>query len=131
MSDDRKPTPNLLDVVIQVSAGSLDFLAKWRTVLQPYHIIIVQTSAGAKLVAPAGFDVEVHTLADAQKLLGDKLWCLTSGDSLSRSYGYMMSKKRYVYTLGATKKLERSPGEILAEESTAHCFRWPFILMCR
>ena len=95
-----KPSPKLIDVVIQVSSGSLDFLEKWRSVLAPYHIIVVQTSGGAKLSVPPGFDVEVLTLTDAQKTLGDKLWCLTSGDSLSRSYGYMISKKRYVYTIG-------------------------------
>lgn len=104
-----KPSPKLLDVVIQVSSGSLDFLERWRAVLAPYHIIVVQTSGGQKLSVPAGLDVEVHTLSDAQKLCGADLWALSVGDSLSRSYGYMLSKKRYVYSIGASiEKVPRS-----------------------
>ena len=95
-----KPSPKLLDVVIQVSSGSLDFLNSWKTVLSPYHIIIIQTSGGSNLAAPAGFDIEVHAVSDATKLCGPDIWCLTAGDGLSRSFGYMLSKKKFIYSIG-------------------------------
>jgi hypothetical protein len=99
-----KPQPKLIDVVIAVTGASLDFLDKWRAVLAPYHIIVVQVSGGAKLTAPSGFDVEVHILADAQKLAGSDLWAISSTDGVSRSYGVLASKKRFVYLLGGWGK---------------------------
>ena len=96
MSSKPKPQPGLVDVIVHVSGSSLDFLEKWRAVLGPYHIIVV---ASSKLSAPSGLDVEVHTHADAQKL-GADLWAIASPEGLSRSYGILLSKKRYVYLLG-------------------------------
>lgn len=98
-----KPSPKLIDVVIQVSSGSLDFLNGWRAFLAPYHLIIVQTSGGPKLNAPAGLDVEVRSIAEVQQLLGQDFWCLAAGDGLSRSAGYLLSKKKYIYSLGETR----------------------------
>jgi reversibly glycosylated polypeptide/UDP-arabinopyranose mutase len=32
-------------------------------------------------------------------MLGDKAWCISFKDSACRCFGYMVSKKRYVYTI--------------------------------
>jgi len=98
-----KPSPNkLIDVVILVSSASLDFLNGWRAFLSPYHLIIVQTSGGPKMTAQ-GFDAEIHLVAEVQKMLGQDFWCLAAGDGLSRSLGYLLSKKKYIFSLGECK----------------------------
>ncbi len=90
----------LIDVVVEVRGGSLEFLEKWRPVLQPHHIIVIQNCPGT-LRIPSGFDVATYSLDDAQRTLGDKCWCLAQeGGRLSRSYGYLMSKKRFIFTIG-------------------------------
>lgn len=48
---------------------------------------------------PAGFDYELHNRNDIEKLLGDKAWCISFKDSACRCFGYMISKKKYVYTI--------------------------------
>ena len=95
-----KPSPKILDIVIQVASGNLSFLNGWTSFLAPYHLIIVQTTPGPKLTAPAGFDVEIHSISEVQKLLGQDFWCLSTGDILSRSLGYLLSKKKYIFSLG-------------------------------
>jgi reversibly glycosylated polypeptide/UDP-arabinopyranose mutase len=92
-----KAGPHLIDIVIPVS-GSLGFLDKWRSVLQPYHIIVVQSGV-EPLSIPDGFNISIYKVSDAKKILGDDAWCLINSDgSLNRSFGYMMSQKKYVYT---------------------------------
>eukprot|EP00955_Chlamydomonas_euryale_P053014 355355-Chlamydomonas_euryale.AAC.5 len=94
-----KPRPDLIDVIVAAS-GSLAFLDKWRAVLQPYHLVIIQTGSSPVSV-PAGFDAEVHTPADAKAKLGAKAWVVVSPEGqLSPAYGFLVSKKRYVYTIG-------------------------------
>ncbi len=79
---------------------NLDFLEQWRDFFQPYHIIVVQDGDPARTVAvPPGFDYELHTRADIERILGDKAWAISFRDSACRCFGYAISKKRYVYTI--------------------------------
>ncbi|GAX85093.1 hypothetical protein CEUSTIGMA_g12513.t1 [Chlamydomonas eustigma] len=92
-----KAAPHLIDVVIPVSGG-LEFLDKWRSVLQAYHIIVIQSGV-ENLQIPEGFNITIYRVSDAKKILGDDAWCLINNDgSLNRSFGYIMSQKKYVYT---------------------------------
>jgi reversibly glycosylated polypeptide/UDP-arabinopyranose mutase len=36
---------------------------------------------------------------DIERLLGDKAWCISYKDSACRCFGFMISKKRYIYTI--------------------------------
>ena len=36
---------------------------------------------------------------DIERMLGDKAWCISFKDSACRCFGFMVSKKRYVYTI--------------------------------
>ena len=47
----------------------------------------------------AGFDYELHNRTDIEKALGDKAWCISFKDSACRCFGYMVSKKKYIYTI--------------------------------
>jgi len=48
---------------------------------------------------PAGFDYELYNRNDIERILGDKAWCISFKDSACRCFGYMVSKKRYIYTI--------------------------------
>lgn len=48
---------------------------------------------------PPGFDYELHNRNDIERILGDKAWCISFKDSACRCFGYMVSKKKYVYTI--------------------------------
>lgn len=98
-----KPRPDLIDVVVAAST-SLAFLSKWHAVLAPYHLIVIQTGSTPLPLAelPAELlDVELHTVSDAQQRLGNNASVVIANGQLSYVYGYLVSKKQYVYTIGA------------------------------
>ena len=39
---------------------------------------------------PNGFDYELHSRKDIEKLLGDKAWAISYKDSACRCFGYMV-----------------------------------------
>ena len=48
---------------------------------------------------PEGFDYELYNRNDIERILGDKAWCISFKDSACRCFGYMVSKKKYIYTI--------------------------------
>ena len=46
-----------------------------------------------------GFDYELYNRNDIERILGDKAWCISFKDSACRCFGYMVSKKKYIYTI--------------------------------
>lgn len=96
------PPASDVDVIVPSSGPSLDWLEGWRDVLKGHHLIIIRTSGSAQLKVPEGFNsYEIHTAQDAQARLKEQAWCVSTKDSLSRSYGFLVSKKPYVFTIGA------------------------------
>ncbi|CAN1800272.1 Probable UDP-arabinopyranose mutase 2 [Linum perenne] len=88
-----------LDIVIP-TIRNLDFLELWRPFFQPYHLIIVQDGDPSKVVkVPDGFDYELHNRNDINRILGPKASCISFKDSACRCFGYLVSKKKYVYTI--------------------------------
>jgi reversibly glycosylated polypeptide/UDP-arabinopyranose mutase len=96
------PTPLLkdeLDIVIP-TIRNLDFLEQWRPYLSPYHLIIVQDGDPAKVIkVPEGYDYELYNRNDINRILGPKASCISFKDSACRCFGYMMSKKKYIFTI--------------------------------
>jgi reversibly glycosylated polypeptide/UDP-arabinopyranose mutase len=96
------PTPLLkdeLDIVIP-TIRNLDFLEMWRPFFQPYHLIIVQDGDPSKTIkVPDGFDYELYNRNDINRILGPKANCISFKDSACRCFGYMVSKKKYIYTI--------------------------------
>ena len=96
------PTPLLkdeLDIVIP-TIRNLDFLEMWRPFFQPYHLIIVQDGDPSKTIkVPEGFDYELYNRNDINRILGPKASCISFKDSACRCFGYMLSKKKYIYTI--------------------------------
>ncbi|CAN1314404.1 Probable UDP-arabinopyranose mutase 2 [Linum perenne] len=86
-----------LDIVIP-TIRNLDFLELWRPSFQPYHL--VQDGDPSKVIkVPDGFDYELHTRNDINRILGPKASCFSFKDSACRCFGYLVSKKKYVYTI--------------------------------
>lgn len=78
----------------------MDFLEQWRDFFQPYHLIVIQDGdPSRKVEIPEGFDYELYNRNDIERILGDKAWCISFKDSACRCFGYMVSKKKYVYTI--------------------------------
>ncbi|PPD77041.1 hypothetical protein GOBAR_DD26032 [Gossypium barbadense] len=48
---------------------------------------------------PEGFDYELYNRNDINRILGPKASCISFKDSACRCFGYMVSKKKYVYTV--------------------------------
>ena len=88
-----------LDIVIP-TIRNLDFLEMWRAFFQPYHLIIIQDGDPSKSIrVPEGFDYELYNRNDINRMLGPKASCISFKDSACRCFGYMVSKKKYVYTI--------------------------------
>ena len=88
-----------LDIVIP-TIRNLDFLEMWRPFFQPYHLIIVQDGDPSKTIkVPDGFDYELYNRNDINKILGPKASCISFKDSACRCFGYMVSKKKYIFTI--------------------------------
>jgi hypothetical protein len=49
---------------------------------------------------PEGFSYELYNRNDIEKMLGNQAWCISFKDSACRCFGYMVSKKKYIYTIG-------------------------------
>ncbi|RZC58455.1 hypothetical protein C5167_005753 [Papaver somniferum] len=72
----------------------------WRPFLHPYHLIIVQDGDPNKEIkVPEGFDYELYNRNDINKILGPKASCISFKDSACRCFGYMVSKKKYIFTI--------------------------------
>lgn len=97
-----KPIPILkdeLDIVIP-TIRNLDFLEMWRPFFEQYHLIIVQDGDPSKTIkVPEGFDYELYNRNDINRILGPKSACISFKDSACRCFGYMVSKKKYIYTI--------------------------------
>lgn len=88
-----------LDIVIP-TIRNLDFLEMWRPFFQPYHLIIVQDGDPSKSIkVPDGFDYDLYNRDDINRILGSRASCISFKDSACRCFGYMISKKKYIFTI--------------------------------
>lgn len=97
-----KLTPLLkdeLDIVIP-TIRNLDLLEMWRPFFEQYHLIIVQDGDPSKKIrVPHGFDYELYNRNDVNSILGPKASCISFRDSACRCFGYLVSKKKYIFTI--------------------------------
>lgn len=103
MADSLNPSiPMLkdeLDIVIP-TIRNLDFLEMWRPFFEPYHLIIVQDEDLSNTIKVLeGFDYELYNRNDIKKILGRKASCISFKDSACRCFGYLVSKKKYIFTI--------------------------------
>lgn len=88
-----------LDIVIP-TARNLDFLEAWRPFFQPYHLIVVQDGDPRNTISvPGGFDYELYNRNDIDRILGPRAARISFRDSACRCFGYLVSKKKYIFTI--------------------------------
>ncbi|KAL9335410.1 hypothetical protein Peur_072591 [Populus x canadensis] len=93
------PLKDELDIVIP-TIRNLDFLEQWRPFFQPYHLIIVQDGDPSKnILVPDGFECELYNRNDVNRVLGPKSSCISFKDSACRCFGFLVSKKKYIFTI--------------------------------
>ncbi|KAI5058836.1 hypothetical protein GOP47_0027006 [Adiantum capillus-veneris] len=91
-----------LDVVISAKGPTelRSFLETWRPILSPYHLIIIVPSADAVQV-PLGFLHHLYTFHDIAlaSAHSDLTSALTVSLHSCKSFGFLISTKRYILTL--------------------------------
>eukprot|EP01034_Spumella_vulgaris_P002618 gene2618-3396_t len=90
---------DLMDIVVP-SIRDLEFLENWKPFIEKFHIIIIQDGDGVKeLKIPAWADYELYKRKDIVNALGDKSWIISEEDASIRNFGFLISDKKFVYTL--------------------------------
>ncbi|KAL1566486.1 UDP-arabinopyranose mutase 1 [Salvia divinorum] len=93
------PLKDELDIVIP-TMRNLDFLETWRPFFGQYHLIIVQDGDPSKTIhVPEGFDYDLYNRNDINRILGPKATCISFMDSACRCFGFLVSKKNYIFTI--------------------------------
>lgn len=91
--------PSLIDIVTP-SIRNLDFLNQWREFFQGFHVIIIQDGDPSKhLEIPSWVDYELYNRNDIKKALGEEEWIISSKDASIRNFGFLVSKKPFIYTI--------------------------------
>lgn len=93
-----------VDVVVAALHSDLSYLTAWQPLLRGCHLIVVQGSDfQGPIHLPPGFaDADIYTLSSIGKLLGPELSAkLNLSGANSVNFGYLMSKRRYVFTMEA------------------------------
>eukprot|EP00270_Netrium_digitus_P007954 TRINITY_DN233_c0_g1_i3.p1 TRINITY_DN233_c0_g1~~TRINITY_DN233_c0_g1_i3.p1 ORF type:complete len:363 (+),score=37.43 TRINITY_DN233_c0_g1_i3:72-1160(+) len=93
------PLNDELDIVIP-TIRSLDFLEQWRPYFQKYHLIIIQDGDPTKVIkVPEGYDYELYNRNDINRILGPRASCISFKDAACRCFGFLVSKKKYIFTI--------------------------------
>ncbi|XP_062084227.1 probable UDP-arabinopyranose mutase 5 isoform X2 [Humulus lupulus] len=89
-----------IDIVIAALHPDLtSFLNDWRPVFSPYHLIIVKDlDMKEELIIPDGFNVDVFTKSDMDRVVGSSSSILFSGYSC-RYFGFLVSQKKYIVSV--------------------------------
>ena len=91
--------PSEIDIVTP-SIRNLDFLDEWREFFQGFHVIVIQDGNQSEfLEVPDWVDYELHKRADIEEALGENEWIIRRRDASIRNYGFLLSKKRYIFTI--------------------------------
>ncbi|CAM8897202.1 unnamed protein product [Rhodiola kirilowii] len=97
-----QPTINDSDVDIVIGVVHSDitsFMNEWKPMFSKYHIIIVKDpDLKGGLNIPEGFDVDVYTKSDIDRVAGHSAKVLFSGYAC-RYFGYLMSRKKYIVSI--------------------------------
>lgn len=100
-SDDATDSigPHNLDIVIP-TIRDCGFLEEWRPFLEPYHLIIIQDGdPNREITIPEGFSYELYKRPDIENMLGSKAEAISYKDSACRCFGFLVSKKQYIFTI--------------------------------
>ncbi|KAF5462769.1 hypothetical protein F2P56_018750 [Juglans regia] len=98
------PTTNIedneVDIVIAALHSDLtSFMIEWKPVFSRFHLIIVKDpDLSEELQIPEGFNLDVYTKSDIDRVVGSSTSILFSGYSC-RYFGYLISQKKYIISV--------------------------------
>ncbi|KAL6497692.1 putative UDP-arabinopyranose mutase 5 [Orobanche hederae] len=92
---------NEVDIVIGALQSDLtSFMEQWRPFFSRFHLIIVKDpDLKGELKIPEGFDLNIYTKSDIDKLVGPSSSALSFSGYSSRYFGYLMSRKKYIISI--------------------------------
>lgn len=118
---------NIMDNEVDIVIGALHsdlttFMNEWRPVFSRFHLIIVKDpDLSGEIQIAEGFNVDVYTRSDIDRVVGSSTSVLFSGYSC-RYFGYLMSRKKYVISIDddciPAKDNEGSLVDIVAQHIT-------------
>lgn len=118
---------NINDAEVDIVIGALHsdlttFMNEWRPVFSRFHLIIVKDpDLSGEIQIAEGFNVDVYTRSDIDRVVGSSTSVLFSGYSC-RYFGYLMSRKKYVISIDddciPAKDNEGSLVDIVAQHIT-------------
>eukprot|EP00413_Alexandrium_margalefii_P026276 CAMPEP_0204575182 /NCGR_PEP_ID=MMETSP0661-20131031/41026_1 /ASSEMBLY_ACC=CAM_ASM_000606 /TAXON_ID=109239 /ORGANISM="Alexandrium margalefi, Strain AMGDE01CS-322" /LENGTH=736 /DNA_ID=CAMNT_0051583775 /DNA_START=116 /DNA_END=2326 /DNA_ORIENTATION=- len=88
-----------MDVVVP-TIRDMHFLEAWKPFLEHAHIIVIQDGdPDVTLHIPQWVDFELYNRNDIRRILGDRAWIISAKDASVRNFGFLVSKKKYIFTL--------------------------------
>ncbi|KAL5537980.1 hypothetical protein UlMin_044649 [Ulmus minor] len=91
---------NEVDIVIGALQPDLtSFMNEWRPIFSRFHLIIVKDpDLKQELQVPEGFNVDIYTKPDIDRVVGSSSSILFSGYSC-RYFGFLVSRKKYIVSI--------------------------------
>ncbi|KAL5540408.1 hypothetical protein UlMin_042431 [Ulmus minor] len=95
---------NVKDDEVDIVIGALQpdltsFMNEWRPIFSRFHLIIVKDpDLKQELQVPEGFNVDVYTKPDIDRVVGSSSSILFSGYSC-RYFGFLVSRKKYIVSI--------------------------------
>ncbi|XAR65855.1 UDP-arabinopyranose mutase [Bertholletia excelsa] len=92
---------NEVDIVIAALHSDLtSFMEEWRPVFSRFHIIIVKDpELKEELKVPGGFNLNIYTRSDIDKVLGSSSSNVLFSGYSCRYFGYLISRKKYIVSV--------------------------------
>ncbi|PSR98850.1 UDP-arabinopyranose mutase [Actinidia chinensis var. chinensis] len=90
-----------VDIVIgAVQSDLASFMEEWRPIFSRYHLIIVKDpDLKDELKVPGGFNVNVYTKSDIDRVVGSSSTTVLFSGYSCRYFGYLMSRKKYIISV--------------------------------
>ncbi|KAJ4882679.1 putative UDP-arabinopyranose mutase 5 [Raphanus sativus] len=112
---------NDVDIVIgALNADLTKFLNSWKPFFSGFHLIIVKDpELKDELNVPEGFDVDVYSKPDIEKVVGAANAAIFSGYSC-RYFGYLVSKKKYIVSIDDDCVPAKDPKGVLVDAVSQH-----------
>ncbi|KAK4436071.1 putative UDP-arabinopyranose mutase 5 [Sesamum alatum] len=90
-----------VDIVIGAIQSDLtSFMEAWRPMFSRFHLIIVQDpDLNGELKIPGGFNLNLYTKSDMDKVVGSSSSTISFSGYSCRYFGYLMSRKKYIISI--------------------------------
>lgn len=90
-----------VDIVIGALQSDLTtFMEEWRPVFSRFHLIIVKDpDLKEELKIPGGFNLNLYTKSDIDKVVGSSPSPISFSGYSCRYFGYLMSRKKYIISI--------------------------------